>query len=150
MKKLFPIVFILFTSFYMIKAENSNTDDRATLFERLGGTQGITMIVDDVIEAHMNNPAIKARFIPYKDQPERMAAIRQHTIDFFSAGSGGPVTYTGRDMPATHKGMNISPAEYMCVIDDILLVLDKHKMDEESKKDVLAILWSLKDMIISK
>ena len=150
MKKLFPIVFILFTSFYMIKAENSNTDDRATLFERLGGTQGITMIVDDVIEAHMNNPAIKARFIPYKDQPERMAAIRQHTIDFFSAGSGGPVTYTGRDMPATHKGMNISPAEYMCVIDDILRVLDKHKIDEESKKDVLAILWSLKDMIISK
>lgn len=134
----------------MIKAEKSNRDDRATLFERLGGTKGITMIVDDVIEAHMNNPTIKARFIPYNDQPERMAAIRQHTIDFFSAGSGGPVIYTGKDMPATHKGMNISPAEYMCVIDDILLVLDKHKIDEESKKDVLAILWSLKDMIISK
>ena len=150
MKKLFPIVFILLTSFYMVKAEKSDRDDQATLFERLGGTRGITMIVDDVIEAHMNNPAIKARFIPYIDQPERMAAIRKHTIDFFSAGSGGPVTYTGKDMPATHKGMNISPAEYMCVIDDILLVLDKHKIDEESKKDVLAILWSLKDMIISK
>jgi len=134
----------------MTKTEKSNRDDQASLFERLGGTRGITMIVDDVIEAHMINPAIKARFIPYKEQPERLAVIRQHTIDFFSAGSGGPVTYTGRDMPATHKGMNISPAEYMYVVDDILLVLDKHKMDEESKKDVLAILWSLKDMIISQ
>lgn len=120
------------------------------LFERLGGTVGITSIVDDVIEAHMSNPAISARFLPYKEQPEKLAVIRQHTIDFFSAGSGGAVTYSGRDMPTTHKGMNISPAEYMHVIDDIMLTLDKHKIDEPSKKDVLAILWSLKGMIISK
>jgi hemoglobin len=53
-------------------------------------------------------------------------------------------------MPTTHEGMKISPADYMCVIDDILMVLNKHKIDEESKKDVLAILWSLKGMIINK
>ena len=120
------------------------------LFDRLGGTPGITTIVNDVVEAHMNNPAISARFLPYKEQPERLAVIKQHTIDFFSAGSGGPVTYGGRDMPTTHKGMNINPTEYMHVVDDILQVLDKHNADDESKKDVLAILWSLKDMIISK
>lgn len=120
------------------------------LFERLGGTTGITTIVDDVVEAHMNNPAISARFLPYKEQPEKLAVIMKHTIDFFSAGSGGPVAYSGRDMPTTHKGMNINPAEYMCVVDDILMILDKHKIDEASKKDVLFILWSLKDMIIAK
>lgn len=119
------------------------------LFERLGGTKGITSIVDDVVEAHMTNPSISARFLPFKEQPERLAVIKKHTVDFFSAGSGGPVNYTGRDMPTTHKGMNISPAEYMHVVDDILLVLDSRSIDEESKKDVLAILWSLKGMIIS-
>ncbi len=121
-----------------------------TLFDRLGGTAGITAIVDDVIAAHMNNPAISARFLPFKTQPEKLAVIRQHTIDFFSAGSGGSAMYAGRNMPATHKGMNINPTEYMYVVDDILKVLDKHKVDDESKKDVLAILWSLKDMIIAK
>jgi hemoglobin len=120
------------------------------LFDRLGGTSGITALVDDVVEAHMNNPAISARFLPYKEQPEKLAMIKRHTIDFFSAGSGGPVTYSGRDMPTTHRGMNINPTEYMHVVDDILKVLDKHKTDEGSKKDVLAILWSLKDVIISK
>ena len=120
------------------------------LFERLGGTTGITTIVDDVVKAHMKNPAISARFLPYNEQPEKLAVIKKHTIDFFSAGSGGPVAYTGRDMPTTHKGMNINPAEYMCVVDDILMVLDEHKVDEGSKKEVLFILWSLKDMIIAK
>ena len=120
------------------------------LFDRLGGTTGITSIVEDAVEAHMNNPAISARFLPYKEQPERLAVIKKHSIDFFSAGSGGPVTYSGRDMPATHRGMNISPAEYMHVVDDILKVLDKHNIESDAKKDVLTILWSLKDMIIAK
>ena len=134
----------------MTQAQESNSKGQASLFERLGGTPGITKIVDDVVEAHMNNPAISARFIPYKEQPERLAAIKKHTVDFFSAGSGAQVTYTGRDMVATHTGMNISAAEYMYVIDDILMVLTDHKIDAESQKDVLAILWSLKGMIIAK
>jgi hemoglobin len=121
-----------------------------TLFERLGGITGITTLVDAVVEAHMNNAAIGARFLPYKQQPEKLALIKKHTIDFFCAGSGGPVSYSGRDMVTTHTGMNISAAEYMHVVDDILKVLDEHKSDDASKKDVLAILWSLKDMIISK
>lgn len=134
----------------MTKAETKNNADATTLFERLGGTKGITAIVDDVIEAHMNNPTISATFEPYKTQPERLAKIRQHTIDFFSAGSGGSIQYTGRDMPTTHAGMNINATEYMAVVDDIMGVLDKHKIDDESKKDVLTILWSLKGMIMEK
>jgi hemoglobin len=121
-----------------------------SLFDRLGGTTGISAIVDDVVAAHMANPAIQVRFLPYLEQPERMASIRQHTIDFFSAGSGGAVNYSGRDMTSTHRGMNISAAEYMHAVDDVLSVLDKHCIDAASRQEVLAILWSLKDLIIAK
>ena len=79
-----------------------------TLFERLGGTEGISSIVDEVVDAHMNNRSISSRFLPYKEQPERLAVIKKHTIDFFSAGSGGRVTYTGRDMPTTHNNHNFN------------------------------------------
>lgn len=134
--------------FYLLSLK-SNIMEK-TLFERLGGTEGISSIVDDVVDAHLNNVSISSRFLPYKEQPERLAIIKKHTVDFFSAGSGGPVTYTGRDMPTTHKGMNISSAEYLCAMDDIMIVLEKHKIDEGSKKDVLSVLWSLKEMIISR
>ena len=108
------------------------------------------MLVDDTVDAHMKNPAVNARFLPYMEQPERLAQIKKHTVDFFTAGSGGPAKYTGKDMIATHKGMNISPAEYMHVMDDIFVALDKQSINDETKKDVLAILWSLKDLIISR
>ncbi len=121
-----------------------------SLFERLGGSAGISMLVDDTVDAHMKNPAVNARFLPYMEQPERLAQIKKHTVDFFTAGSGGPAKYTGKDMIATHKGMNISPAEYMHVMDDIFVALDKQSINDETKKDVLAILWSLKDLIISR
>jgi hemoglobin len=121
-----------------------------TLFERLGGSDGIAAIVDDTLETHMNNPAISARFLPYKERPEYLTKIKQHTVDFFSEGSGGPVKYAGRDMVTTHKGMNISPEEYMHVVDDIFIALDKNAIDDVTKKDVLSILWSLKGIIIAQ
>ena len=121
-----------------------------SLFEKLGGREGIARIVDSTVENHMNNSAVKARFLPYKDQPEPLAEIKNHTIDFFSMGSGGPVQYLGRDMVQTHTGMNISPVEYLHVMDDIMKALDQNRINEDSKKEVLSILWSLKDMIILK
>lgn len=127
----------------MEKNANENS-----LYERLGGTDGITAIVDEVVEAHMTNPAIKARFLPLKNDPEHFAEVKQHLINFFIMGSGGPQMYTGKDMHSAHVGMNISQGEYMSVIDDILTALDKKNVDEQSRKDVLAILFSLKDQMI--
>lgn len=121
-----------------------------SLFERLGGRNGISNIVDDAVENHMNNTNVNARFLPFKDKPEQLAIIKNHTVDFFQAGSGGPNNYTGKDMVTAHTGMNISPAEYMHVVDDIFMALDKNAIDEDTKKDVLSILWSLKGMIMSK
>jgi hemoglobin len=134
----------------MTQAEKTNGSTQKSLFERLGSTPGITQIVDDVVEAHMKNRTINVRFLPYLEQPERVAVIKQHTIEFFSAGSGGQVEYTGKDMTSSHTGMNISAAEYMAAMDDVLEVLTQHNIDEESKKEVLAILWSLKGMIMAK
>lgn len=120
------------------------------LYERLGGTPGITAIVDAVVEAHMNNSEISSRFIPYREQPEKLATIKKHTVDFFSAGSGAAIAYAGRDMVTTHTGMNITAGEYLHVVDDILEVLKERQIDDVTKNEVLGILWSLKGMIIGK
>lgn len=115
-----------------------------SLYERLGAIDGITRIVDDIVENHMTNPAVNARFLPLKDNPEHFTEVRQHLINFLAAGSGGPQEYTGKDMLSSHKGMNIGQGEYMHVIDDIMKALSKNNIDEQTQKDVLAIAYSLK------
>ncbi|WP_026713165.1 group I truncated hemoglobin [Flavobacterium daejeonense] len=123
-------------------------ENTTSLFERLGGLKGIEAIVDDIVELHMNNPNVKSRFLPLKDNPEHFAEVRQHLISFLAFGSGGPVEYKGKDMTAAHKGMNISNGEYMNVVDDIMTALDKNNIDEQTKKDVLFIAYSLKATMV--
>jgi len=118
------------------------------LYLRLGGPEGIASLVDDIVVAHMENPTIKARFLPVLSDPARLAVIKQHTCQFLEMGGGGPAKYEGRSMRDAHRGMNISPEEYMAAIDDILLVLRTHGIDEQTQKDVLAIAYSLKPEIL--
>ena len=119
-----------------------------SLYERLGGAKGIAALVDDIVEAHMANPVISARFLPYRAQPERLATVKQHTRTFLGAGSGGPEKYEGRDMRTAHRGMNVSAEEYMATVDDILATLEKHRIDDATRKDVLSIAWSLRGDIM--
>ncbi|MGE5338857.1 MAG: group I truncated hemoglobin [Gemmatimonadota bacterium] len=119
-----------------------------SLYERLGGSVGISRLVDDIVDAHMVNPAIRARFLPYRETPQRMNELKMHLCNFLGAGSGGPERYTGRSMPDSHRGMNINEAEYMAAVDDILAALERHRIDEQTRKDVLAIAYSLKGEIM--
>lgn len=119
-----------------------------SLYERLGGERGIALLVDDIVEAHMQNPSIQARFLPYAEDPHHLEEVKGHLRDFLSAGGGGPHEYHGRSMPETHRGMNISEAEYMAAIDDILGVLDKHEIDPRTRQEMLGIAYSLKDEIM--
>ena len=116
----------------------------ATLYERLGSAQGISRIVDDVIAAHLANPLVKTRFenIADLEHAKRMAR------EFFCAGAGGPEAYTGRDMRTAHRGMNISEQEFLAVMDDIVGALAKNRIDEATRNDVVAILYSLKGDIL--
>jgi hemoglobin len=128
--------------------EKNMTTLTTTLYDRLGEVKGITKLVDDVVDYHMNNPAIQSRYLHLKEDPEHFARIRQHTINFFCAGAGGPQSYGGKGMVGVHTGMNVSEQEFLAVIDDIMEAMDKNNYGEMEKKDVLAILYSLKAQII--
>jgi len=125
-----------------------NVPVEKSLFERLGGTDGISLIVDDIVEAHLVNPVIAEVFIPLSEDPEHLASFKTHVKEFLSAGTGGGATYTGKDLPTAHKGLNTTEKEFMSAVDDILMVLAKHNIDEETKKDMLYILYSMKGAVI--
>lgn len=114
-----------------------------TLYERLGGSEQIRAIADDIVSAHLENPLLAERFQQYD-----AGQMRNLAFEFLAAGSGGPETYTGRELPEAHRGMGIDEAELVAVIDDILTVLNRHRVGAPEQQEVLAILWSLKDQVL--
>jgi len=121
-----------------------NAAQTASLYDRLGRFDGISRIVNDVVDAHLANPLVAPRFQAAKD----MDRLRKLATEFFCAGCGGPEPYTGRDLLTTHKGMNINEQEYIAVMDDILGTLEKHDIDAGTRGEVAAILYSLKGEVI--
>ncbi len=115
------------------------------LYERLGGAAGIDRIVDTAIASHLENPIIRTRFANARD----IGRARRMAKEFFAHGAtAGALPYSGKDMLEAHRGMNITEQEYLAATDDILGSLESHGIDPATRNDVLAILYSLKGMII--
>ena len=121
-----------------------------TIFEKLGGEEGISGAVDQIVAKHLENEDIRQYFIPLAENPEHMEQFKQHVKDFLAAGTGGESEYKGRDMAGAHKGLNISEAEFLAALDDILFVLDANKVDRGSRNELLATLYSMKAAIIKQ
>ncbi|MCU7947599.1 MAG: group 1 truncated hemoglobin [Candidatus Thiodiazotropha sp. (ex. Lucinoma kazani)] len=119
------------------------SETNTTLYERLGGQNGIAAIVEDIWNNHVSNPAIKQRYAG--SDPEN---VKRLVREFFGAGIGGPETYTGQDMLTAHKGMNISDKEFVAVVDDVLGALHKNSVGQQEKDEVLCILYSMKGDIV--
>ena len=114
-----------------------------SLYERLGSSEGITRIANDVVDNHLANQAISSRFAE-----TNTAALKNAAATFFIAGTGGPNVYKGKDMLAAHKGMNISATEFMAVLDDALSALEKNNIGQREQEEVLFVLYSMRSQIV--
>ncbi len=114
----------------------------ATLYERLGEGEGVRKIVDAAWELHLVNDKIKRRYIDSDGEK-----VKQSVWEFFCSGIGGPQTYSGEDMVATHRGMNINDEEFNALVDDVMKAMDQCSCEKTEKDEVLCILWSMKDEV---
>jgi hemoglobin len=115
----------------------------SSLYERLGGEDKIRNIATTILENHLANDAVKAR---YADS-DREEVIRVVT-EFICAGTGGPQTYSGKDMLEAHKGMNVDEHEFVAVLDDILAALDTNGVGQREQEELLMIAYSLRGDIL--
>lgn len=114
-----------------------------SLFERLGGVEGVTNIANDAVANHFANPTIGPRFAEH-DLPK----LQHAAATFFIQGTGGPEVYEGKDMLSAHKGMNISAEEFMAVLDDALDALNKNNVGQREQEEVLFTLYSMRGEIV--
>jgi hemoglobin len=121
---------------------------KKSLYDRLGGYNAIAAVVDDFVGRLLADKQFDRFFAGHSTDSKKR--IRQHIVDQLCAAAGGPCIYTGRTMKDSHAGLGISGAEWDAAANHLVASLDKFKVGEQEKKDLLAFVSSLKADIVEK
>ena len=116
-----------------------------SLYERLGGQGAIVAVVDDFVGNVAADNRIN-KFFAKTDIPR----LKRLLVEQICAGTGGPCTYTGRDMKSAHAGMGINDAQFNALVEDLVKTLDKFKVPEKEKGELLGILGPMKPSIVGQ
>lgn len=137
--------------------EEEETVATPTLYERLGGVNAISAVVDEFIGRVAANPDMVRTFKPLLTEvgqkgaaSPKLIALRQNLIDQIGEASGGPQKYTGKDMVTAHKGMNITEVEFNSLAGNLSGALDKFSVPATEKNELLTVIGSLKPTIVGK
>ena len=119
-----------------------------SLYERIGGYNALAAVVDDFVGRLVSDKQFERFFAGHSTDSKKR--IRQHILDQFCAATGGPCIYTGRDMKTSHAGLGITEAEWDAAAKHLVASLDKFKVPEREKGEVLAFVTTLKKDIVEK
>ncbi len=122
--------------------------EKKTLYARLGGYDAIAAVVDDFITRLATDKRFERFFTGFSNDSKKK--LRQHILDQFCVAAGGPCVYMGRDMKTTHTGLGISEADWDAAAKHLVAALDKYKVPEAEKNELLAFVVAQKKDIVEK
>lgn len=128
--------------------QQANAESADTLYKRLGGYDALAAVTDDFITRLATDPQMAQFFTGLNDQSKQR--VRQHVIDFLCVNTGGPCLYLGQDMKTAHKGLHITDAQWNAAGADLVTTLDKFKVPEKEKNEVMAAITALKPQIVGQ
>jgi len=146
--------------------QGAQAERKLTLYERLGGTEKITAIVDDFTTRAIEDPRVNwerkgsksSGFSLHRNKdtaawnatPENVTTLKKHLVQFLALATGGPAQYDGKPIKGGHSGMRISNPEFDAVIGDFKASLDKHQIPNKEQKELLAIVESTRPEIVTQ
>ena len=121
---------------------------KKSLYARLGGYDAIAAVVDDFIGRLVADKKLTKFFVGHSE--DSLKKIRMHVIDQLCAAAGGPCLYTGRDMKTSHHGLGITSDDWDASAKHLVESLDKFKVPQAEKDELLAFVGTLKKDIVDK
>jgi hemoglobin len=114
-----------------------------SLYERLGGINAITAVVENFRDRVAGDNRINQKFAKTD-----LGRLRKMLIDQVCEAAGGPCRYTGRSMKDAHAGMNVTSGEFEALVADLVASLDQFKVGKREQGEVLGVLGPLKADIV--
>ncbi len=117
-----------------------------SLYERLGGYDAISAVVDDFAPKLFADPVVGKRFFGMSDDSRE--GFRQKNKNLVCNVTGGPCKVISRTAAVTHGGLGIKASEFDIVVNHLVDSLNKFKVPEKEHKELLAIIGTLRPDIV--
>jgi hemoglobin len=115
----------------------------ASRYERLGGMGAITSVVDSFVPRCAGDDRINRKF-----QRSDIPRLKKMLVDQVCEATGGPCTYTGRDMKETHTDMGVTAGEFDALVEDLVATLDAFNVPKAEQDELLGLLAPMRDDIV--
>lgn len=123
-------------------------DAAPALYKRLGGYDAIAAVSDDFLGRLASDKQMSRFFIGVS--ADSLRKLRQHVVDQLCEGAGGPCYYFSRTMKTVHAGLGITEADWQVTIKHLIGTLEKFKVPDAERSEVLKMFSSLKSDIVEK
>ena len=114
-----------------------------SLYERLGGIDSITAVVENFRDRVARDDRINQKFARTD-----LGRLTKMLIDQVCDAAGGPCTYTGRGMKEAHAGMGVTTGEFDALVTDLVATLNQFKVGKTEQDEVLGVLGPLQPDIV--
>ncbi len=122
-----------------------------SLYARLGGKAAIEAVVDDFVARVAVDPRVLANeWVKKRLEVIHIPSLKVHLVNQLCEAAAGPCKYTGRDMKMAHAGLEITSRDFDIAVEDLVASLDKFKVGEREKKEILELLGTMKKDVVGK
>jgi hemoglobin len=118
------------------------SEEKRSLYERLGGVYSIATVVDDFIDRVMADPRLNKN--PRVDEAHHRvppAGFKYLVTEMVCWAAGGSMT-------ESHKDLSITSDEWVAFLDDLQQTLDKFAVPPEEQAELKAIVNSTRSEIV--
>lgn len=144
--KVMAFTVLVGTSLASAPLSAEETAKPASLYDRLGGYDAISAVTEDLVSRLAADKQL-GRFWAHRGA-DGIAREIQLVKSFIVEAAGGPLHYPGRANKVSHKGMRISEKDWSTMMRHLDATLDKFKLAERERKDVIGFIESTKKDIV--
>ncbi len=125
------------------------SQEKASLYDRLGGAYAIANLVDDFIDRILADARLDAN-PRVKEANARLSkpGLKYLVTEMTCWATGGPQTYSGRPMGESHRHLNITAEEWGWFMDDFQHALDACSVRAPERAELIALLNASKRAIV--
>lgn len=118
---------------------------KRSLYDRLGGYNAISAVVDDFVANVAADKRIN-KFFAKANIPRLKARL----VEQLCQASGGPCIYTGGDMKSVHAGMGVRNKDFDALVGDLVKSLNKFKVPAAEQKEIASVLLPMRKDIVTR